>query len=63
MSTATGKQPQAELPAAKSGEFLIGGDLGVHRLGFGSMRLTGKGFGVNRRTAQKPSAFYAAQSH
>jgi pyridoxine 4-dehydrogenase len=43
MSTATGKQPQAELPAAKSGEFLIGGDLGVHRLGFGSMRLTGKG--------------------
>jgi aryl-alcohol dehydrogenase-like predicted oxidoreductase len=32
-----------ELPAAKSGEFLIGGDLRVHRLGFGSMRLTGKG--------------------
>ncbi len=43
MSTATGKQPQADLPAAKSGEFLMEGDLRVHRLGFGSMRLTGRG--------------------
>src|SRR5580658_11304534 len=31
------------LPAAKSGEFLIGGDLPVWRLGFGAMRITGKG--------------------
>ncbi|MEA3211469.1 MAG: pyridoxine 4-dehydrogenase [Chthoniobacter sp.] len=30
-------------PAAQSGTFLIGGDIPVHRLGFGSMRLTGKG--------------------
>src|SRR5271168_3293350 len=30
-------------PAAKSGEFLIGGDLPVWRLGFGAMRITGKG--------------------
>ncbi len=30
-------------PAAKSGTFNIGGDLPVHRLGFGAMRLTGKG--------------------
>jgi len=30
-------------PAAKSGLFAIGGDLPVHRLGFGAMRLTGKG--------------------
>jgi aryl-alcohol dehydrogenase-like predicted oxidoreductase len=30
-------------PAAKSGIFLLGGDLPVHRLGFGAMRLTGKG--------------------
>jgi aryl-alcohol dehydrogenase-like predicted oxidoreductase len=30
-------------PAAMSGTFLLGGDLPVHRLGFGSMRLTGKG--------------------
>src|SRR5436309_7323290 len=30
-------------PAARSGIFAIGGDLPVHRLGFGAMRLTGKG--------------------
>jgi pyridoxine 4-dehydrogenase len=30
-------------PAARSGTFVIGGDLLVHRLGFGAMRLTGKG--------------------
>jgi len=30
-------------PAAKSGTFSIGGDLPVHRLGFGAMRITGKG--------------------
>ncbi len=29
--------------AAKSGTFNIGGDLAVHRLGFGAMRITGKG--------------------
>ena len=30
-------------PAAQSGTFAIGGDLPVHRLGFGAMRITGKG--------------------
>ncbi len=30
-------------PAAKSGTFAIGGDLPVHRLGFGAMQLTGPG--------------------
>src|SRR5580704_21801 len=30
-------------PAAKSGEFRIGGELPVWRLGFGAMRITGKG--------------------
>ena len=30
-------------PAAQSGTFALGGDLSVHRLGFGAMRLTGKG--------------------
>jgi pyridoxine 4-dehydrogenase len=30
-------------PAARSGTFVIGGDLPVHRLGFGAMRITGKG--------------------
>src|SRR5687768_15958910 len=29
--------------AKESGTFLIGGDLPVHRLGFGAMRITGKG--------------------
>ncbi len=29
--------------ADKSGSFKIGGDLSVHRLGFGAMRVTGKG--------------------
>jgi aryl-alcohol dehydrogenase-like predicted oxidoreductase len=32
-----------DLPAANSGEFRIGGDLPVWRLGFGAMRITGKG--------------------
>jgi pyridoxine 4-dehydrogenase len=31
------------LPAAHSGTFVLGGDLPVHRLGFGAMRLTGTG--------------------
>jgi pyridoxine 4-dehydrogenase len=30
-------------PAAQSGTFLIAGDIPVHRLGFGAMRITGKG--------------------
>ena len=30
-------------PAVQSGSFSIGGDLPVHRLGFGAMRITGKG--------------------
>src|SRR5256886_14804720 len=29
--------------AARSGTFLLGGDLRVHRLGFGAMRITGEG--------------------
>ncbi len=33
----------ATLPAHASGTFLIGGDLPVHRLGFGAMRITGPG--------------------
>jgi pyridoxine 4-dehydrogenase len=32
-----------ERPAAKTGEFKIGGDLRANRLGFGAMRITGKG--------------------
>jgi aryl-alcohol dehydrogenase-like predicted oxidoreductase len=33
----------SERTAAASGEFVIGGDLTVNRLGFGAMRITGKG--------------------
>src|SRR3569833_434443 len=29
--------------ASRSGTFTIGGDLAVHRLGFGAMRVTGQG--------------------
>jgi pyridoxine 4-dehydrogenase len=43
MSSATARQSQGELPAAKSGEFGIGGDLRVYRLGYGAMRITGQG--------------------
>jgi aryl-alcohol dehydrogenase-like predicted oxidoreductase len=32
-----------EAPAAASGTFTLGGDLTVHRLGFGAMRITGPG--------------------
>jgi pyridoxine 4-dehydrogenase len=34
---------QKDTPAHKSGEFSIGNDLTVHRLGYGAMRITGKG--------------------
>src|SRR5438270_812804 len=33
----------ATLDAAQSGTFRLGGDLPVHRLGFGAMRITGNG--------------------
>jgi aryl-alcohol dehydrogenase-like predicted oxidoreductase len=35
--------PTSPLPAAASGTFAVGGDLPVHRLGFGAMRITGDG--------------------
>jgi pyridoxine 4-dehydrogenase len=34
---------KAEISAAASGAFSIGGDLRIHRLGFGAMRITGPG--------------------
>jgi len=37
------KATLTEQPAAQSGIFKIGGDMPVHRLGFGAMRLTGNG--------------------
>jgi len=35
--------PEAGPPALRSGTFAIGGDLPVHRLGFGAMQITGPG--------------------
>jgi aryl-alcohol dehydrogenase-like predicted oxidoreductase len=37
------RSPGTYRPAERSGTFEIGGDIPVHRLGFGSMRLTGEG--------------------
>jgi pyridoxine 4-dehydrogenase len=45
---------QTNEPAAKSGTYAIGGDLRVHRLGFGTMRLTGEG--VWGKPADRPEA-------
>jgi len=33
----------AKLDARKSGTFKVGGDIEIHRLGFGAMRVTGPG--------------------
>lgn len=44
----------AALTAAKSGTFRIGGELEIHRLGFGAMRITGNG--VWGPPADKPEA-------
>jgi pyridoxine 4-dehydrogenase len=41
------------LPAAKSGTFRIGGDLSIHRLGFGAMRITGPGVWGEPRDRQE----------
>ena len=43
MQTASAQPAQTTRPAASSGEFHIGNDLRIHRLGFGAMRITGKG--------------------
>ncbi|MGB8592141.1 MAG: aldo/keto reductase [Candidatus Acidiferrales bacterium] len=46
--------PQAQQLAAEAGEFLLGNDLRLTRLGFGSMRITGKGIWGER--ADRPEA-------
>src|ERR1700733_15091374 len=42
-NSTSAKQQREERPAKKAGEFLIGNDLRVTRLGFGAMRITGAG--------------------
>jgi len=43
MANSTSAKKQEERPAKKAGEFLIGNDLRVTRLGYGAMRITGEG--------------------
>jgi pyridoxine 4-dehydrogenase len=43
MANSTSAKRQEERPAKKAGEFLIGNDLRVTRLGYGAMRITGEG--------------------
>jgi len=45
--------------AKKSGEFLIGDDLRVTRLGFGAMRSQEMEFGMRLQIALRPSSFAA----
>ena len=42
-SKPNGLMKTTTLSAAASGTFKLGGDLPIHRLGFGAMRITGKG--------------------
>src|ERR1700678_4252090 len=43
MQTNDSKTNRRQQPSGKAGEFMIGNDLRVTRLGFGAMRITGKG--------------------
>ena len=43
MNNTSAKETWEARPAAKAGQYRIGGDLTVNRLGFGAMRITGKG--------------------
>jgi pyridoxine 4-dehydrogenase len=43
MTAASTNHQWEHLPAAKSGQFRIGGDFTINRLGFGAMRITGPG--------------------
>ncbi len=45
--------------ASAAGEFVIGNDLRVTRLGFGAMRITGDGVWGEPKSRTKPSRFCA----
>ena len=47
---------------AQSGTFAIGGDLPVHRLGYGVMQLPGPGVWARRATTTRRSACCAGSS-
>ncbi|MEK8225330.1 aldo/keto reductase [Oerskovia sp. M15] len=46
---------RAQAGVHDSGTFALGGELGVHRIGFGTMQLTGPGSGARLETARVPS--------
>ena len=48
------------LSAASSGTISLGGELTVHRLGFGAMRITGDGIWGHPRILRQQSLFSAA---
>jgi aryl-alcohol dehydrogenase-like predicted oxidoreductase len=54
MANSTSAKKQEERPAKKAGEFLIGNDLRVTRLGYGAMRITGEG--IWGEPADRPEA-------
>src|SRR5687768_5514940 len=54
VDTRKGEVKMSTLTAAHSGTFRIGGELEIHRLGFGAMRITGKG--IWGQPADKPEA-------
>jgi hypothetical protein len=45
----------AALDVYKAGSFKINGDIGIHRLGFGAMRITGPRVWGSRLTWQRQS--------
>jgi hypothetical protein len=49
--------------AAASGTFTLGGDLTVNRMGFGAMRITGKGIWGEPATRTRQGACCAAPSN
>jgi len=53
MHTASAKPASTTRPASNSGDFRIGNDLRVYRLGFGAMRVTGKGIWGEPRDRQE----------
>ena len=50
---AHGNNSTAKIDASRACTFLLGGDVNVHRLGFGTMRLTGDGIWGEPRDAEE----------
>ena len=50
----------SKLDARKSGSFKVGGEIEIHRLGFGAMRITGPGIWGPRNSSARRSILIAA---